>query len=300
MGCQNDERSSARLWALARRQHWVVTRAQLLELGFGRAAIEHRVRKGRLHPIHRGVYAVGRPDTTQEGRWMAAALACGIRAAVSHFDAAALWELLPLRSGTIHVCVPANVRVRRPGITVHQRRSFEVTRRRGVPVTTPVITLIDLASTLGGGELEQAINQADKLDLVSPDELRAALDSTPRCPGLGAMRTILDRRTFVLTDSQLERRFLPIARRAGLPTPQTGTRVNGFRVDFHWPGLGLVVETDGLRYHRTPAAQARDRVRDQAHTAAGLTTLRFTHAQVSFEPARVESTLAAVAHRLRG
>ena len=102
-----------------------------------------------------------------------------------------------------------------------------------------------------------------------------------------------------MTDTELERRFLPIARRVGLPKPQTQGWVNGFKVDFYWPELGLVVETDGLRYHRTPAAQARDRVRDQTHTAAGLTPLRFTRAQVWFEPAYVQAVLQMVARRLR-
>ncbi len=96
----------------------------------------------------------------------------------------------------------------------------------------------------------------------------------------------------------LERRFRPIARRAGLPPPWTQVNLNGFRVDFFWPELALVVETDGLRYHRTPAEQARDRVRDQALTAAGITVLRFTHAQVRYEPSHVERTLADVAVRL--
>jgi very-short-patch-repair endonuclease len=117
--------------------------------------------------------------------------------------------------------------------------------------------------------------------------------------GAAALRRALDRPTFAVTDSELERRFLPIARRAGLPQPQTGVRLNGFRVDFYWPDLGLVVETDGLRYHRTSAEQGRDRLRDQAHTAAGLTQLRFTRAQVVFDAAHVESTLAAVASRVR-
>src|SRR5204863_4919614 len=107
------------------------------------------------------------------------------------------------------------------------------------------------------------------------------------------------RRTFVLTDSALERRSLPLARKAGLPRPETRTRVNGFKVDFYWSDLALVVETDGLRYHRTPAQQAKDRRRDQAHAAAGLTTLRFTSAQVRHEPAHVEATLVAVVRRLR-
>ena len=109
------------------------------------------------------------------------------------------------------------------------------------------------------------------------------------------LRKLLDRQTFTLTDSALERLFLPIARRAGLPPPLTGQLVNGYKVDFYRPALALVVETDGLRYHRTPAQQARDRLRDQAHLAAGLRPLRFTHGQVKFEPAYVQTVLAAVA-----
>jgi very-short-patch-repair endonuclease len=111
---------------------------------------------------------------------------------------------------------------------------------------------------------------------------------------VAALRELLDRHDITLTDSELERRFLPIARRAGLPPPLTQQDVNGFRVDFYWPELGLVVETDGLRYHRTPAQQAKDRHRDQAHAAAGLTALRFTHGQVVREAEYVEETLAAV------
>jgi hypothetical protein len=112
------------------------------------------------------------------------------------------------------------------------------------------------------------------------------------------LRELLDRRTFTLTDSELERRFLPLARAAGLGPPLTGAFVSGFKVDFFWRELGLVVETDGLRYHRTPAQQAKDRLRDQTHIANGLTVLRFTHAQVRFEPERVRATLASVARRL--
>ena len=142
------------------------------------------------------------------------------------------------------------------------------------------------------------MNEADKRDLVDPESLRAALDGLTGRRGVPALHTILDRRTFTLTDSELERRFLPIPARAGLAPPRTGQYVNGFKVDFYWPDLGLVVETDGLRYHRTPAQQARDRLRDQAHTAAGLTSLRFTHAQIRFEPGHVQRTLNLVARRL--
>ncbi|HET9197281.1 MAG TPA: DUF559 domain-containing protein [Solirubrobacterales bacterium] len=162
----------------------------------------------------------------------------------------------------------------------------------------PLQTLIDLTPRLDRRGLERAINEADKYDLVHPPQLRRALDGRVGEPGVAILRQILDRRTFRLTREELERRFLPLARRAGLPVPLTGQVVNEFEVDFHWPDLGLVVETDGLRYHRTPAEQARDRLRDQAHTAAGLVQLRFTHEQVRYEPEYVVRILAQTASRL--
>jgi very-short-patch-repair endonuclease len=156
-----------------------------------------------------------------------------------------------------------------------------------------------MAPRLSEVDLERAINRADKLELITPERLRAELDEMPRVPGIARVRGLLDRWTFTLTDSELEQLFIPIALRARLPMPLTQQRVNGFRVDFYWPDLGLVVETDGLRYHRTPAAQARDRRRDQVNAAFGLTPLRFTHAQIRYAPAEVERTLALVARRLR-
>jgi len=146
--------------------------------------------------------------------------------------------------------------------------------------------------------IERMINEADKYNLAHPPGLRRALGERSGEPGVTRLRQILDRRTFRLTKEELERRFLPLACRAGLPTPLTGRWVNEFEVDFYWPDLGLVVETDGLRYHRTPAEQARDRLRDQAHTAAGLTQLRFTHEQVRYEPEHVLAVLRATAARL--
>jgi very-short-patch-repair endonuclease len=168
-----------------------------------------------------------------------------------------------------------------------------------IPVTTPICTLIDLAALLGPRDLEAAVNEADKLDLIDPESLRTALDATRPRPGVRALRDLLDRSTFTLTDSELERRLLELTRTAGLDRPDTACEVNGFKVDFYWRQLGLVVETDGLRYHRTPTQQARDRIRDQAHTAAGMTPLRFTRAQVRFEPQHVMATLSAVARRLQ-
>jgi very-short-patch-repair endonuclease len=156
-----------------------------------------------------------------------------------------------------------------------------------------------MAVRLGRDPLEAAINEADKRGLVDPEGLRSALDQVGRRPGVGVLRKVLDYRTFTLTQSHLERILLPIARRAGLDKPETGMWLHGFQVDFFWRGLGLVVETDGLRYHRTAQQQARDRVRDQSLTAMGLTVLRFTRAQVRYEPGYVEGRLRQVAEQLR-
>ncbi len=143
------------------------------------------------------------------------------------------------------------------------------------------------------------MNEADRLDLIDPERLRESLETLKGTRGVAKLRALLDRQTFTLTDSKLERRFKPIARAAGLPVPLTQRWVNGYRVDFFWPDLGLVVETDGLRYHRTPAQQARAHVRDQTHLAAGLQPLRFTHAQVVYDRPYVEDTLRKTAARLR-
>jgi very-short-patch-repair endonuclease len=233
---------------------------------------------------------------------MADVLSCGPEAVASHLSAAGVLGIRPLPRGLVEVTVPPSVRARPPGITVHRRRggwAEDAGRCQGIPVTSPIQTLIDLGTRLDRDSLEAAINEADKLDLVDPETLRTELEVHAGQPGVGPLRRTLDRRTFTMTDTELERRFLPIARQCGLPKPQTQRWVNGFKVDFWWPELGLVVETDGLRYHRTPAEQTKDRVRDQTHSASGLTPLRFTRAQVRYEPAHVQAVLGQVAHRLR-
>ena len=232
---------------------------------------------------------------------MAAVLACGDRAALGCSSAAALWGFGEEGDSAVHVVLPGSVCRRRTGITVHRRHDLTddvLTRRHRIPVTTPIETLLDLACTWPAGRVEDAIRRADKLDLVDLRELRRAAD-IPHRRGARAMRELLDRRQLLLTDSELERRFVPIVRRAGLSDPLPQQWVDGYRVDFYWPNLDLVVETDGLRYHRTPTQQAEDRRRDQAHTAAGRTTLRFTHAQVRYEPTHVLRVLRRVGTRLQ-
>lgn len=176
-----------------------------------------------------------------------------------------LWEL-PAPGARLDVSVPISTVRRRPGIVVHRRRGLDagVTHRHGIPVTDVVWTLTDLAGSASGSQIEAAIRAADARGLSDPDALRAALGGVQGRPGAGRLRRLLDRRTFRLTDSELERRFLRLADRAGLP----------------------------------PSQQARDRLRDQAHAAAGLTPLRFTHEQVRYGPRAAEATLSRVARRL--
>lgn len=176
-----------------------------------------------------------------------------------------LWEL-PAPGARLDVSVPISTVRRRPGIVVHRRRGLDagVTHRHGIPVTDVVWTLTDLAGSASRSQIEAAIRAADARGLSDPDALRAALGGVQGRPGAGRLRRLLDRRTFRLTDSELERRFLRLADRAGLP----------------------------------PSQQARDRLRDQAHAAAGLTPLRFTHEQVRYEPRAVEAALSRVARRL--
>lgn len=168
---------------------------------------------------------------------------------------------------------------------------------RGIPVTRPAATLIDLARHLGRGPLERAISEADKRDLVDPDSLYEIAVAAGRRRGAARLRRLLADQHFRLTDSELERRFLAIVRAAGLPMPLTRVRVCGFVVDFYWPELGIVVETDGLRYHRTPQQQSRDQLRDHALAAADIERLRFSHLLVAREPAHVAATLRTVARR---
>lgn len=301
MGYQTDQGVARSVWALARSQHWVIAREQLLAAGVHPQAVKHRVAVGRLHPVHSGVYAVGRRDLSRNGALMAAVLACGAGAALSHRSAAELWGIGP--RAAFEVTVPAGRKPRRPGIRVHRRvlDPAQTTRRRNTPTTSITCTLVDLASHLPKDHLERAVNEADRLDLIDPEELRKALEAFAGQTGVAKLRTLLDRLTFTLTDSALERRFKPIGRSAGLPQPLTQQRVNGFRVDFYWPDLGLVVETDGLRYHRTPSQQTRTLRRDQAHYASGLLPLRFSHAQIRWEPDYVAAMLRrAVSRRLTG
>lgn len=286
---------------MVRGQHGVVARRQLLAIGFSRQAIEHRLRNGRLHRVVPGVYATFPGFLTQQARWMAAVLFCGDGACLTHGSAAALWGFGLEFAAGIEVAARSTSPRSRPGIRVHRRprlRSGVVLTHNRIPVTTPVQTIVDLSTRFGRRTLEGMISDATRLKLFTPPSLRSALADHAGERGVATLRGILDRRGFRLTRSDLERHFLPLADELGLPVPLTKQVVNGYEVDFYWPDLPLVVETDGLAYHRTPAEQAGDRLRDQAHTAAGIAHLRFTDEQVRYERPYVRRRLAETAARL--
>jgi very-short-patch-repair endonuclease len=280
-----------------RRQHGVLTRFNLIGLGYSRPEIEQRLHNGRLHRVLQGVYAVGRRELTPHGRWMAAVLVCGEEAMLSHRSAAELWGIGYEEAGRIEVTVRRKCEIRRKGLKVRSRPSLDArcsVSRHGIPITHPVQTLIDLATELKPLRLERAVNEADKLDLVDPERLRRALEGHRGEPGVKKLATLLDRHTFRLSDSDLEVLFRPLAMAAGLPVPLTKRWVLGYEVDFHFPDHDLIVETDGLRYHRTAAQQARMAKRDQTHTASGFRVLRFTHWQIAHAADEVTDVLRRI------
>ncbi len=233
---------------------------------------------------------------------MAAVLASGPDAVLSHGSAAALWGFGSEQDGLIDVSVPSTRRSRRPGIRVHRRATAvlnDVTVYQGIPLTTPVRTLIDQANELGPMQLERNVNEADKLDRVRADLLHESLENHRGQRGVARLRKLLDPLSFRLSDSELEQRMRRLARTAGLSAPKTKAKVNGYEVDFFWPLLGIVVEADGLRYHRTASQQKRAVLRDQTHLAAGLWPLRFTHWQITYEPAHVAEVLRKTVARAR-
>jgi very-short-patch-repair endonuclease len=276
-------RRESAIGSLADAQYGVVTRAQLVELGFSDGDVDRRVRAGRLHRVHRGVYAVGHRVLRVEGRWRAAVLAAGDGAALSHATAAAAWELRPAGGGAIHVTVPGHAgRRRRPGLRIHRSITLDatdVTTHQGIPITTPTRTIVDLARTLKHRQLERLIDAADQRHLVDFDVLR----ETPGASLQAVLRTYAP----APTRSELERRFLQLCDDHAIPRPETNTRIEGFEVDFVWRERRLIVEVDGYAYHRSPRAFEADRERDVALTLAGWRVMRFTWRHITERPAWV-------------
>lgn len=281
------------------RPHGVVGRRQLMDAGIGAKLIDIRVTARWLRPMHRGVYAVG-PVQSDEAPEMAAVLACGERAALSHASAGVLWRALPqVAQRPVEVTVVSCYSPRRPGIRVHKtaaRERDEVTSVRRIVVTTPARTLVDLASQLSLRELEQALAQAERRNLLTPGKLLALLDRYPRRSGTGALRTLLPGPGQpAFARSEAEERFLALIRRAELSAPEVNVALHGYELDLLWREAGLVVEIDGFAHHGDRQAFEADRRRDAELAACGLQVIRVTWRQIVDEP---EATLTRVAQAL--
>ena len=278
------------IWALAERQHGVVSRAQLLELGVNRGAITHRIELGRLHPVHRGVYRIGL--LSRDGRRIAAVLACGPGAVLSHLAAAALWGIR--QSDRIEVTRRTAYRGPKH-ITVHRSplRDDERTTHRGIPTTTVPRTLLDLSAVVRPDALRSALRQAEQLRLTDPLSLSDLAERYPRRPGLAAIRALLKEATLGarVIRSELEERFQAFLLRAGLPLPQTNQLVHGYEVDCVWPDQRLIVELDGHAFHSPTHAFEDDRARDRRLEAAGWHVIRVTWRQLHEEPELLEADL---------
>jgi very-short-patch-repair endonuclease len=277
---------------LAERQHGVVSRAQLSELGLGDGAIEHRMRLGRLRPVHRGVYTIGHRLLTQDGRWMAAVLTYGPHAVLSHRAAAALWGM---RGGArVEVTLPGGRRGR-DGIQVHRSvlPADERTTHRGIPTTTVPRTLLDLSAVVTKRHLRGALREAEHLRLSDPLSLHDLIARNPHRPGLKAIKALLAEASVGarIIRSELEERFQDFLVRAGLPLPQTNVVIEGYEVDCVWREQRLIVELDGHASHSPTHAFELDRARDRRLEAAGWRVIRITWRQLEQEAELVEADL---------
>lgn len=284
---------------LATTQHGVVSRYQLTAAGASNGALGSRIRRGRLHRVHRGVYAVGHPLLTWDGKLMAAVLASGPSAVISHRSAADHLELR--RSGTRKIDVTVSTRAARrtaSTLVLHRSRSLpagETTVHRGIPVTTPARTLLDLAAVVDRRSLERAVDQAEALRIFDLAAIRAVLAAHRRRAGCGALRSVLDRWTpHPHTRSDLEDLFLALCDAHDLERPLVNTLIGEYEVDFLWPRQRVIVETDSHRHHGTRAAFERDRERDARLTAAGYRVVRFTYWQVVEQPAFVAGVIRSL------
>jgi Protein of unknown function (DUF559)/Transcriptional regulator, AbiEi antitoxin len=264
----------AKLAVVAARRHGVVSREQLRAIGFSDTMVRDRVAQRRLHRLYRGVYAVGHTVIPREGRWLAAVMACGRGAALSHRSAASLWGIRPSGASRIDVSVPHTSGFRSTSaIVVHRpRRPADTTTHDGIPVTTPGQTLADLATALPRRALEKAVEMAEvrKLHVAIPEHH----------PGAKRLVEAAGRALPTTTDSPLEDAFLALCDDHGIPRPLVQPIVEGYRVDFCWPDEQLIVETDGYEHHGTRAAFERDRAKDAQLTVRGWRVLRFTDPQV--------------------
>ena len=277
-----------------------MTLAQLTGAGLSARQVERAVERGELNRLHRGVFLMG-PCPLPHSAELAAVLACGSGAWLSHRSAVSLYEMLPYEEGSppIHVTVAGGHRRGDPGIVVHETsslRPYEVRERHGIPLTAPIRTLIDFAGICPAPELERAVAEAFALGLTNRAAVLRAVDMVRGRRGVARLIALLEGRPPARTRSAPERRLLQAIRGANLPEPETNTKVDRWEVDLLWRSAGLVVEVDGYSAHSSPRAFERDRRKDAELTALGLTVQRFTaevvRSDLAFVVAWIDEALA--------
>ena len=291
---------------MADRQHGVVALGQLRDLGLSGRAVSHRAARGRLHRIHRAVYAVGRSQLSGRGHWMAAVLACGPRAVLSHRSAAGLWGLRTDNGRKSDISLPSPSARAKRAIEVHRSVTLtanDITSVDGVPCTTVARTLVDLGDVVNRRALERAVEQADVLRLFDLHGVQAAIERAGPRRGTGLLISVLDDLNGpTLTASKLEEAFLAICRQAALPPPEVNvwmTLPDGTpaKIDFLWRKERLAVETDGGPFHRTRQSRERDAKRDQLLWVMAFEPVRFTDRQVARDPGWVRRCLTELIAR---
>jgi very-short-patch-repair endonuclease/predicted transcriptional regulator of viral defense system len=287
---------------IAARQHGLITRAQLLEVGMPLDTLRSRVKCRRLLPVHRGVYRVG-PLVAARAREMAAVLACGAGSVVSHRSAARMWRIwhsADHADDAVDVMMLANIdRGRRPGVRPHRVRTLpadEITQLDGIPVTTLVRTIIDVASEAGSADLTQLLALATREHNLDSDSLLETMKRYADRPGVPLLRALLQSDPApALTRSQAERQLLSLMHRAQLPRPAVNAFIDRYEVDFLWRRERLIVEVDGFAFHAARTRFENDRRRDATLTAQGFLVMRVTWRQITAEP---EATLVRIAQAL--
>jgi hypothetical protein len=287
---------------LAARQHGVVGRGQLVALGLGRSGIRLRLQSGRLHRICDGVYAVGHASLTRQGHWMAAVLACGPGAVLSHWSAAELWRIRQPSGGAIHVTSPQKSSAPRHFVRHHSSLpTDEITIEDGIPVTGVPRTLLDLAAVASADIVDFALRESEFRRLFSRLSLPDMIDRYPGRRGIRTARLALIRRSerpLGRPGSPLEEVFVPFLRHHGLSLPLLNhpLEVEGHRyqVDCVWPKSRQIVELDGWEGHGTRTAFREDRARDRRLRVAGYAVTRLTWSQLEDEPEPVAADLRAL------
>jgi hypothetical protein len=294
-------RIEAAIAALAERQYGVVSLTQLQALGLSDSAVRKRARTGRLLRIHRGIYALPGRKLSRHARWLAATLACGPDALLSHTDAAVLLGIHRGAGANPHVTLPSPTARPRAGIQIHASLTLAAADRYqtgGIPCTSLARTLVDMGDVAPPRQVERAVNRAEVMRIFDLSEVEDALDRAGPRHGAGVLREVLNDWTGpALTELGIEERFLALCEDADLPRPAVNEWITlddgtAYKADFLWRGGGLIAETDGRDIHSTRKAFEHDRLRDQRLTLAGFVVVRFRWRQVTREPRRVARTVA--------